>query len=218
MRMVCRYRWMRRLVAECQLAGRGQHGRRWRAAPGHALTFSLSLPVDGGRLPEPNWLTLQAGLALREALPAAVVDRVAIKWPNDLMVEGRKLAGILAQSRVQGTRGRLVLGVGLNVSAAPVLAGRQATCLAALGDRTVREDLLVRLVAALDGLLRAPEQPETIRERWRAGIDALWGRAVSSAGGLSGIGRGLAQNGGYRVARPDGTEDIVPPGDSIVKW
>ena len=204
-------------VAESQLAGRGQHGRRWHARLGQALTFSLSLPVPAERVQVPAWLTLQAGLALREALPRQAREKVTIKWPNDLVVGRRKLAGILAQSRQRGARARLVLGVGINVAAAPALAGRQTTCVEALAGAVAREPLLLELVRALDAVLRHPLPPERVRADWSAQVDALRDRPVRSAAGLSGVGQGLAADGGYRLAGGDGA-CIVPPGDTIVEW
>src|SRR5437763_11396999 len=102
------------LVAHEQTAGRGRRGRRWYSAPGADITFSLSAevakPVAG--------LSLVAGVAAARALRALGVARAALKWPNDLLIGGAKLGGILVE-----TRGRLaVFGVGINCRRDGVLA------------------------------------------------------------------------------------------------
>jgi BirA family biotin operon repressor/biotin-[acetyl-CoA-carboxylase] ligase len=94
-----------------QTEGRGRLGRRWEAPAGTSLLFSLMLrpPVETARWPE---LSVVAGRAVAEAI-AGVTDLVAtVKHPNDVLVGGRKVAGVLAEA----TEGRIVLGVGVNVS------------------------------------------------------------------------------------------------------
>ena len=96
------------VVAEHQHGGRGRHGRAWVGAPGQSLLFTLvlhpTLPLERAGL-----LPLAAGLAVAEAVEAFGVA-ASVKWPNDVRVDGRKLAGVLAGAR----GGRVLLGVGLN--------------------------------------------------------------------------------------------------------
>ena len=101
-------------VAEEQTEGRGRLGRSWHARPGTALLVSILLEpaVASDRLPE---LTLVAGEACAEAIAAVTGLAPAIKHPNDVLVDGRKVAGILAEAR----DGRVVLGIGINVNAGP---------------------------------------------------------------------------------------------------
>lgn len=98
-------------VAEEQSEGRGRLGRTWHAPAGTSLLFSVLLRpnVDSARLPE---LTLVAGGAVAEAIAEVAGVEPAIKFPNDVLLGGRKVAGILAES----SEGRVVLGVGLNVN------------------------------------------------------------------------------------------------------
>jgi BirA family biotin operon repressor/biotin-[acetyl-CoA-carboxylase] ligase len=94
------------LVAQEQTAGRGRRGKRWYSAPGAGVTFSLSAEIAK---PEAG-LSVLAGVAAARALRALGVRQVALKWPNDLLVDGAKLGGILVE-----TRGRLaVFGFGIN--------------------------------------------------------------------------------------------------------
>jgi len=107
------------VAAGHQTAGRGRLEREWRDAPGRGLLFSLVLrpnlaPADGGLL------TLLAGTTLAHACREVADQRAACKWPNDVLVAGRKVAGILAESVVVNDAfEHVVLGVGLNLGAPP---------------------------------------------------------------------------------------------------
>lgn len=98
-------------VTEEQTEGRGRLGRRWEAAPGTSILVSVLLvpPVEPPRLPE---LSLVAGGAVAQAIAEITGIEPAIKFPNDLLIGMRKVAGILAES----TEGRVVLGIGVNVN------------------------------------------------------------------------------------------------------
>jgi BirA family biotin operon repressor/biotin-[acetyl-CoA-carboxylase] ligase len=151
------------VVADHQAAGRGQRGRAWLAPPGTGLLFSLVLrpPLPPARWPE---LTMTAAAAVAAAVGDAGAPAAHVKWPNDVLVGERKLAGVLAEG-VVGSDSFVVLGIGVNVGQQPhdwphELAGR-AVSLAELGvpvDRAVvLAAVLGRLAAAYDALLdRAP--------------------------------------------------------------
>lgn len=138
------------LVAEHQSAGRGRLDRTWESPPHAGLTFSVLVrpPVTLARW---GWLPLVAGVAVHDAVRDAGAD-VTLKWPNDLLAarDGRKLAGILAQTAEDAA----VIGVGLNVSTTTgELPVDTATSLALLGADVDRTDLLVALLTRLDSLL-----------------------------------------------------------------
>lgn len=99
-------------VADEQTEGRGRLGRSWRAKPGTSILCSIALlpDVEPARLPE---LSLVAGEACAEAITAVSGLQPAIKFPNDVLIEKRKVAGMLAEAR----EGRVVLGIGINVNA-----------------------------------------------------------------------------------------------------
>lgn len=107
------------VAAAHQTEGRGRFGRTWRDEPGKALLFSFvlrpELAPDRGGL-----LTLLAGTAMVHACVEVAGQRAACKWPNDVLVAGRKAGGILAESRVVGSRfEHVVIGVGVNLGAPP---------------------------------------------------------------------------------------------------
>ncbi|PZA08564.1 MULTISPECIES: biotin--[acetyl-CoA-carboxylase] ligase [unclassified Meiothermus] len=142
------------VVAEVQEKGRGRRGRPWQSTPGESLTFSLLLRprISPERFP---LLSFAAGVALREACGVG-----GLKWPNDLLAsDGRKLAGIL----LEAGRGYVVLGIGLNVRAAP--PGRAALVeFAPAGRIEVLAGFLNRLGRLYPGL---EGQPNQILSAWR---------------------------------------------------
>ncbi len=187
------------VTAHEQTAGRGRQGRTWTAPPGRALLMSVVV-----RDPPPL-LPLVAGAAVADAVgPAA-----AVKWPNDVLVDGRKVAGILAEGRP--AEGWAIVGIGLNVALRaedfpPELAGRAGT----LGHEPAAvEPALEAVLAALARWLSAPPARllDTIRER-----DALLGQPVAWAGG-SGIGGGIDGGGRLVVRLPGGGTTALDAGE-----
>jgi BirA family biotin operon repressor/biotin-[acetyl-CoA-carboxylase] ligase len=133
-----------------QTAGRGRLGRRWLAPAGTSLLCSLQLRPDvpGERLPE---LTGVAAHAVGEAVAALTGLETELKFPNDVLVDGRKLAGVLAEAR----EGRVVLGIGINVNVAdeelPLEVDRPATSLLAETGRELdRAELLAEVLDRLE--------------------------------------------------------------------
>jgi BirA family biotin operon repressor/biotin-[acetyl-CoA-carboxylase] ligase len=141
------------LVAEEQTAGRGRLGRSWSSVPGGSLTFSVLLrpgPVPPARR---GWLPLLAGVAVASAVRSVAGVDAVLKWPNDVLVGGRKLAGILAEQSPDATA--VVIGAGLNVAAPadalPVSpAGLPATSLQVEGAAVDRAALLLAILDELE--------------------------------------------------------------------
>jgi BirA family biotin operon repressor/biotin-[acetyl-CoA-carboxylase] ligase len=184
------------VTAGFQSAGSGRQGRTWTAPPGRALLLSLIVRDFDLLLP------LRAGLAVADlAGPAALV-----KWPNDVLVEGRKIAGVLVEGRPQ--EGWAVVGIGVNAAFArdelpPELnAGTLGRTPGEL------EATLLELLGHLDRRLAeaAAATLATLRTR-----DALLDRGVSWAGG-SGVGAGIDENGRLRVRVPGG-EQVLDAGE-----
>jgi BirA family biotin operon repressor/biotin-[acetyl-CoA-carboxylase] ligase len=166
------------ITADEQSAGRGRQGREWISAPGAALLMSLVLRDPAEALP------LAAAVAVCEALPV----KAAIKWPNDIWVERRKVAGILVEARPQ--EGWAVVGIGVNVRGAPAL--EHVTSLeGAIGV----EELLERLLLAFDAWLTRPLAD--VLAAWRS-RDALLGQPVRWQNG-SGKGAGIDESGALLV-------------------
>ena len=171
------------VTADEQTAGRGRQGREWMAAPGSALLMSLVLRNASATLP------LAAAVAVCDGLP---VD-AEIKWPNDIWIDRRKLAGILVEARPQ--EGWAVVGIGVNVHSAPAIEH-----VTSLGGAVSVEELLERLLVALDGWLSRP-LPEVLAA-WRS-RDALLGEPVRWQNG-SGKGAGIDESGALLVDTDSG--------------
>ena len=142
-------------MADAQRAGRGRLGRSWWSEPGRSLLTSwLVRPA----LEVERWptVTLVAGLAAARALIAAAGLEVRLKWPNDLLVDGRKLGGLLAEA---DGRGALVVGLGVNVRQTefPAELAELATSVAAAGGKSVERAWL--LAATLSGFGARMEHP-----------------------------------------------------------
>jgi BirA family biotin operon repressor/biotin-[acetyl-CoA-carboxylase] ligase len=187
------------VTAAEQTEGRGRQGRRWNAPAGSALLMSLVLRDPPGLLP------LAAAVAVAEvAGPSA-----QIKWPNDVLEGGRKVAGILVEGRPQ--EGWAILGIGINVAVRlddlPVALRASAGTLGR--SRREIEPTLTALLDGLAGWLGAGQA--AVLAAWRA-RDALGGREIAWAGGR-GIAAGIDGEGRLVVILPDGGRAALHAGE-----
>jgi BirA family transcriptional regulator, biotin operon repressor / biotin---[acetyl-CoA-carboxylase] ligase len=141
------------LVAEEQTAGRGRLGRSWTSVPGASLTFSVLLRPEAVPQYRRGWLPLLTGVAVATAVRSVAGVDAVLKWPNDVLVGGRKLGGILAEQTPDGAA--VVIGTGLNVAAGPdalpvTPAGLPATSLLAEGAIVSRQELLLSVLDWLE--------------------------------------------------------------------
>jgi len=205
------------LAAEEQTAGRGRRGRRWHSAPGAGLTFSL-----GRRIRRPARelaaLSLVAGVAAARVLRALGVRKAALKWPNDLLVEGAKLGGILVEARTAGgsrESSYAVIGLGINCRRTPGLGARLGREVAFVSDFAAvsRNELLQRTAATLLAAIDAFEAGglDALRAEWEA-MDAHAGQRlrVRLAGGrvVTGVSGGLAEDGALRLVTRNGIRAV----------
>ena len=200
------------LAAEEQTAGRGRRGRRWHSAPGAGITFSLSRSLQR----EAAGLSLVAGVALPRALRALGVAQAALKWPNDLLVNGAKLGGILVETRSQARATHAVIGIGLNCRHDVSLELRLRRRVAAL-DQFIgnidRNEIIARIARSLLDALDEFETKglDSARRDWEA-MDAHAGQRlrVRLADGrvISGVASGLADDGGLRLLTRDGLRAV----------
>ncbi|MCS6772028.1 MAG: biotin--[acetyl-CoA-carboxylase] ligase [Kiritimatiellae bacterium] len=160
------------VIARNQTAGRGRRGRHWISSPGQSVLMSVVLrtPLLPGESP---WLGLAAGVAVADSLETLGLGRISIKWPNDILVNGRKIAGILVEPRLGLERlDFAVLGIGVNVrqreSDWPAsLRGLATSCLQEGCDvslERVAAVILKHLEACEDLLLRGEKR--LLIERW----------------------------------------------------
>jgi BirA family biotin operon repressor/biotin-[acetyl-CoA-carboxylase] ligase len=187
------------VVTDDQRTGRGRQGRSWFSAPGLDLTFSVliyhDLPMERSGL-----LALGVGVAVVDALEMAGLQ-AGLKWPNDILVNRRKLGGILAESRKVDNRSAVVLGIGLNMNEELTdfpeeLQPAAVSARMELGHIVQRETILARSLNRLEELIIA--DMEGVPELWQKKCDHL-GEVVRFHGSedlIEGIFLGVDQTGG----------------------
>lgn len=190
------------VVAAEQEGGRGQRGRTWHSPLG-GLWMSVLVRPKGAAAGEV--LSLRAGLAVVRALDAfSSIPRVALKWPNDLYVEGRKVGGLLCEARWRGSElWWVVVGLGLNVSnpVPPELEGQAATL--AEFDRTLTPDGLLPSIAA--NLAMLSDGASTLSAEERAEFSARhWLKGKRLSGPVPGLAGPVAADGALMVSLDEG--------------
>jgi BirA family biotin operon repressor/biotin-[acetyl-CoA-carboxylase] ligase len=193
------------VIARRQLAGRGARGRTWVAEPGASLPFSFVVrPLRGGSL-----LALAVGLGLAESLESLGAD-ARVKWPNDVLVANRKIAGILVEARSLG--GRLpdaaVVGVGVNLRPQSYPPDADATdvqtALASVDTHELFADLLERVETWID---RASATPHAVSRALDARL-AWRGEEVLVDDTLRGVVRGVDEEGELILEASEGTRTV----------
>jgi BirA family transcriptional regulator, biotin operon repressor / biotin---[acetyl-CoA-carboxylase] ligase len=206
------------VAASRQITGRGRLGRNWESPPDRGLYVSILLRPD---LPmtEAGKLTILSSVAAVDAVETVSGLRPQIKWPNDLMVGGRKLAGLLIETELKG--GRLafaVIGIGLNVRQeagdfSPDVRGLATSLYLATGQLYRRADLLVALLQALERRLSRPF--DEAREAWTASSLTLGQRVTltTARGRKHGQAMGVDESGALLLRGDSGEVEAVTAGD-----
>ena len=202
------------VVAEEQVAGRGREGRSWASPSGLGLWASLVLrsPDLHARLLTP----LLVGVAVCRAVETRVPElEVGLKWPNDVLLGRRKLAGVLCEGDLEGT---VVVGVGVNVRQRPrdfppPIRGRAVSLEMAAGREVGRAPLLGEIVSRIRELMDPPAaRLSGALAREVAARDRLRGHAVVTHGDRPGVARGIDPDGALRVEREGGRTERVRAG------
>ena len=214
------------LVADKQTAGKGRQGRSWSSPPLSGLTFSVLLkpgvpPLRASTLP------LVVGLAVAQAVSHLVPKcRVGLKWPNDILIDGRKLCGILCEMRAEGDHVRhIVAGIGINVNLSetdmpPAIAAIATSLSIAAGHTFDREKVLDAILLSLEETyLRWLTQGFDSLRPEISKFDILRGNPVTierGANTISGMASGIAPDGALMVLKSDGTTESVYSGDAHI--
>lgn len=211
------------LTADEQTAGRGRMERQWVSARGNLYsTFVGPPPRDGASLGLlPFVVSLSVFQALHPLLPANRRAAMALKWPNDVLIDGEKLSGILIEQRQQQPYGALIaIGIGINVEHSPVDLDKPATNLHAqgvkLGSGAVFARLRDSLTRQLDGLERTPN---TILPAWVSKAYGVGQPIKVSDGGetLEGTFDHLAADGALMLRLRSGAMRAVRTGDVVIR-
>ncbi len=214
------------VIAEEQTHGRGRLGRSWYSPPRTNIYASIILRPTIP-LPQIPQLTLVGAVAAGRAI-SSVYDGPPgtgprIKWPNDILIGGRKVSGTLVEATSVGEILRyVVLGIGINVNLEekdlpPELSGTATSLLVACGHPVSRKDLAVRFFQALEACYTEFRQAGFSRLSGEyAGMSDLWGRQVRvslSEGSVEGVAEGLEDDGALRVRTPAGDTERILAGD-----
>jgi len=190
------------VVADEQTAGIGRHGRSWHSEKGTGLYVSVVL-----RIPQPvPVIMLALGLAARDAIAKAGL-KPDLRWPNDVLVDGKKCCGVIAQLE----NGAVIAGIGINVGQTEFPSGFEATSLLLSGAKTTREEVLAALIEAVD--VHCTQPPEQILRMFEASSTYALGRRVHvEEGDFEGVTQGLDANGFLTVRKDNGEVATVLAG------
>ena len=211
-------------VAQYQSAGKGSRGRSWEAEKNSSIMMSLLLrpvfrPEDAARL------TLVMGLSVAEAIREAGFD-AKIKWPNDVVVSGKKICGILTQMRLDGERIRdVVAGVGINVNVSSFpeeLEDKATSLLMESGKIYDRAPIIGRVMTWFEKFYEAYETAGDLsgmKEEYEAVLVNKDERVriLESEGSVEGTARGITKTGELIIEKDDGTMMMVKAGEVSVR-
>ncbi len=205
------------IAARVQTAGRGRLGRSWASPTGNL--FATALFAEPGGFPVATRVPFAAALAVHDAVSGfAPYAPVALKWPNDVRVNGAKLCGILVEAGEVGGKVWVAAGIGVNVASVPETAGQAATSLADLrGDSMAGADMVLEaLRESFSGRLdEARSDFARTRSDWLDRAEGLGGTVRVSPGGepVDGLFETLAEDGGLVLKLDDGSRRIIRAGD-----
>ncbi len=200
-----------------QTEGRGRQGRRWFASQSGSILMSVIFRPTLDQLPQLNML---GSLSIVRSIHRVARIRSAVKWPNDVLIDGRKVAGILMENVLQGEQLQAtILGVGLNVSldvsSFPEISSI-ATSLSAETKRDFnRNDVLRTLLEEMDTLYEALKRNEDIYHQWLPHVDTL-GKAVRIRSGESeeeGLAESINPDGSITLRRADSSLVTIATGE-----
>jgi BirA family transcriptional regulator, biotin operon repressor / biotin---[acetyl-CoA-carboxylase] ligase len=200
-------------IADSQTAGRGRQDRAWTAPPGSALLVSILIRTD---TPNPGGVAIAAGVALRAAIASTSGYDSLLKWPNDLLAGGGKLAGILCEVEpaAPGRRTAVAVGFGVNLRVPSFPAGVDGV---SLHELVASPPSPPRLLAAVLGEFAARLDRvgavglDRLREEWMrhaAGIGEVV-TATSAAGIVTGVAEGIDEDGALLLRSPAGTVRVL---------
>jgi BirA family biotin operon repressor/biotin-[acetyl-CoA-carboxylase] ligase len=210
------------VMADFQQAGRGRSGRSWQSPPGASVMMSVIFEKsDAIALGE---YVMAGALSVRDAVERAAGISAELKWPNDVLVSGRKVSGILGEFSTQGGRQRVTLGIGINVTASAeflaVLPDGATSLEVELGRAVDRTGVAMALITALNLWYRdLTHRPDAVFDAWAAALQTIGRPVVVVAGNdaWAGTALGVRRDGGLLVETDDGRVQSVYAGDVSVR-
>jgi BirA family biotin operon repressor/biotin-[acetyl-CoA-carboxylase] ligase len=209
------------IIADHQTAGRGRLGREWLSPPDSSILLSIVLYPMLEQLPR---LTIAACLAVAQSIDKVSGLESSIKWPNDVLIAGKKVSGILIESDAHGDRvNYAIVGIALNVNLDPATIpeiSETATSLKQiLGRKVSRREVLIALLDEFEALYSALRRGEPIDREWRLRLETL-GKNISVRCGdevQEGIAEGVDEDGNLLLRHSDGSLATIAAGDVTLK-
>ncbi|MCK4274688.1 MAG: biotin--[acetyl-CoA-carboxylase] ligase [Dehalococcoidales bacterium] len=208
------------IIAGEQTEGRGRMQRTWFSPSGN-IALSIVLYPDIARLP---YLVMIASLAVAHGIETVTSLKTRIKWPNDILIDGKKVCGILIENEVKGNKvAYALIGIGINVAlkASDVAEiSATATSLKDELDRSVlRANIIRRLLTEFERLYLLLPEAESIYEAWRDRLETLGKRVAVESGGsvLEGIAESVDESGALMLRCVDGTLKKIIAGDITLR-
>ena len=204
------------IVAEEQTAGKGRLKRAW-LSPRGSIALSVILHPTPAQLPS---LIMVASLAAAHCIEKVSGLKTQIKWPNDVLVNDRKVCGILIESDVRGSAvDYAVIGIGINVNLEPVdfpeIAATATSLSNELGEKLSRREMIRCLLVELENLYLALPEGDSVFREWRERLVTLGKEVEVSSGqtGYKGIAESVASDGSLFLRQPDGSLIKIVAGD-----
>jgi len=209
------------VVADEQTAGKGRLGRSWVTPAGSSIAVSIILRPELHQL---SALTMIASLAVVRSIEQVTGLHPAIKWPNDVLVNGKKVCGILIASELMGDKvDWAVVGIGINVnletSRFPEIAATATSLSAELGREVSRLDVLCALLVELEQLYLASRQGRPFYQEWRRRLETLGKQVRVTSGDVveEGIAESVDREGNLLLRLPDGSLATIIAGDVTLR-
>ena len=209
------------IIADYQTSGRGRLGRKWISSPDDSILLSIILYPE---IEELRLLNMIAALAVAQSIEKLTDLKPILKWPNDVLIEGKKVSGALIESDVQGEQANsAIVGIGLNVnldpSSMPEISETATSLKEMLGREVSRLDMLESLLCEFEELCQALHHGEPIHKEWQRRLDTI-GREVAVKQGnevLEGYAESVDKDGNLLLRCPDGTLATIISGDVTLK-
>jgi BirA family biotin operon repressor/biotin-[acetyl-CoA-carboxylase] ligase len=209
------------IIADHQTAGRGRLGREWFSLPNSNILLSIILYPKLEQLPR---LTIAACLAVAQSIEKVTGLEPTVKWPNDILIAGKKVSGILIESDAHGDRvNYAIVGIALNINLDPATIpeiSETATSLnQILGGGVSRREMLIALLGEFETLYSALRRDEPIDREWRLRLETL-GKNISIRCGddvQEGVAEGVDEDGNLLLRHSDGRLMTIAAGDVTLK-
>lgn len=207
------------VIAGEQTGGRGRIKRRWLSPSGN---IALSIVIYPGVSSLP-YLIMIASLAVVHSIEAATGLKTQIKWPNDVLIKGKKVCGILVENEVKGNRIYAVIGIGINVNLHvadfPDIAATATSLNDESGKEISRVDMIRHILVEMECLYLTLPHGESIYQEWRDRLVTIGKRVhVESSGNIiEGMAEDVNRSGALRLRHADGSSTMIVAGDVTLR-